>query len=58
MNMLQPIKLPSPLGRDWLSKLQLDWYSMFATQLEDTLVDVTQRHEAVFQEGLGKTKGT
>lgn len=49
---------PSLLGRDWLSTLQLDWYSMFATWLEDTMVDITQRHEAVFWEGLSKTKGT
>ena len=48
---------PSLLGRDWLSQMHLDWQSMFATQREETLADVIQRHEEVFQEGLGRMKG-
>ena len=48
---------PSLLGRDWLSQMRLDWQSMFATQREETLADVIQRHEEVFQEGLGRMKG-
>ena len=48
---------PSLLGRDWLSKMHLDWQGMFATQREETLADVIQRHEGVFQEGLGRIKG-
>ena len=27
---------PSLLGRDWLSKLKLDWKTIFSTQVQDT----------------------
>ena len=48
---------PSLLSRDWLSQMRLDWQSMFATQREETLSDVLQRHQEVFREGLGRIKG-
>ena len=35
---------PSLLGRDWLSKLKLDWKSIFSTQVQETLQEVLERH--------------
>ena len=49
---------PSLLGRDWLSKLKLDWKSIFSTQVQETLQEVLERHEAVFGPELGCVQGT
>ena len=49
---------PSLLGRNWLTKIRLDWHSILATQVEESLTEVLQRHKGVFQEGLGKLEGT
>lgn len=48
---------PSQLGRDWLAEIRLNWQSMFATCVEETLVDLLQRHKWIFQDDLGTTKG-
>ena len=48
---------PSLLGRDWLSKLKLDWKTIFSTQVQDTLQDVLAKHKAVFGPELGCVQG-
>ncbi len=48
---------PSLLGRDWLSKLKLDWKTIFSTQVQDTLKDVLARHKAVFGSELRCVQG-
>ena len=50
-------KRPNLLGRDWLSKLKLNWKSIFSTQIQGTLQDVLARHEAVFGPELGCVQG-
>ena len=48
---------PSLLSRDWLSKLKLDWKTIFSTQVQDTLQDVLAKHKAVFGPELGCVQG-
>ena len=48
---------PSLLGRDWLSKLKLNWKSIFSNQIQVTLQDFLARHEAVFGPELGCIRG-
>ena len=45
---------PSLLGRDWLSKIKLDWKSLNHISSFTSLEDVLGRHTAVFEQGLGK----
>ena len=47
---------PSLIGRDWLSRLQLDWQAIHRLQ-ERPLSEVLDKHKAVFEEGLGTLKG-
>ena len=49
-------KGPSLFGRDWLSKIQLDWKKIHTIQ-GSTLTSVLDWHARVFQEGLGTLKG-
>ena len=49
---------PSLLGQDWLSKIRMEWQSMSATCVEETLVDLIRQHEGIFQDDLGTLKGT
>ena len=48
---------PSLLSQDWLSKIRLDWQSMFATCVEETLADLIRWHEEIFQDDQGTLKG-
>ena len=47
---------PSLLGRDWLSRIRLDWREIHHVRTE-SLQAVLDRHPAVFQEGLGTLTG-
>ena len=47
---------PSLLGRNWLSKLTLDWQEIHC-MLSQSLQVLLDAHQAVFQEGLGKMEG-
>ena len=47
---------PSLLGRDWLTRIQLDWKQINHVQAAG-LHGVLDRHSDVFQEGLGTMKG-
>ena len=49
-------KGPALLGRDWLSKISLDWRSINHIQ-SSSLQTVISRYPAVFPEGLGTFKG-
>ena len=46
---------PSLLGRDWLSDLRLDWYSILKIQT-NSLDQLLQKYSDVFEEGLGTLK--
>ena len=46
---------PSLLGRDWLSDLRLDWYSILKIQT-NSLDHLLQKYSDVFEEGLGTLK--
>lgn len=51
------------LGRDWLEYIQLDWKDIFKLTndkptRDKALRDMLDKHFAVFDEGLGKLKGT
>ena len=47
---------PSLLGRDWLQHLKLDWQQINKLHSE-TLLQVLQRHEDIFKDGLGTLEG-
>ena len=47
---------PSLLGRNWLSKLTLDWQEIHC-MLSQSLQVLLDAHQAVFQKGLGKMEG-
>ena len=49
---------PSLLGRNWLSTLKLDWNSIFQVKTALTLQELLETHSEVFEEKLGKVKGT
>ena len=49
-------KGPSLFGRDWLTRIQLDWKKIHTIQ-GSTLSSVLDRHARVFQEGLGTLIG-
>ena len=43
------------IGRDWFSKIKIDWKGMFHIKSR-TLQQVLDKHEAVFEKGLGTMK--
>ena len=47
---------PTLLGRDWLSRLLLDWSQVNAISKEPTLQSILDQYEVVFKEGLGTLK--
>ena len=47
-------QLPT-IGRDWLSKIKIDWKGVFHIKSR-TLQQVLDKHEAVFEKGLGTMK--
>jgi len=65
---LQVVETPGPalFGRDWLSKIQLDWGEIKALQLSQTPEGIMQhkvnhllrKYESVFSEGVGTFKVT
>ena len=64
---LQVVETPGPawFGRDWLSKIQLDWGEIKALKLSQTPEGIMQhkvdqllrKYESVFSEGVGTLKG-
>ena len=46
---------PPIIGRDWLSKIQIDWNGVFHINGK-TLQEVLDKHESVFEKGLGTMK--
>ena len=64
---LQVVETPGPalFGRDWLSKIQLDWGEIKALKLSQTpegvmqhkVDQLLQKYESVFSEGVGTLKG-
>ena len=48
---------PSLFGRDWLSAFRLDWKSINRVEREK-LASVLNKHQALFEEGLGTLKGS
>ena len=51
---------PSLMGRDWLTKIRLNWAGMLnkISTPQHTLQEVLQKHTSVFQEELGLISGT
>ena len=47
---------PTLLGRDWLSRLHLDWSQVNVISKEPTLQSILDQYEVVFKEGLGTLK--
>ena len=64
---LQVVETPGPalFGRDWLSKIQLDWGEIKALKLSKTpkegmqhkVEQLLQKYKSVFSEGVGTLKG-
>ena len=64
---LQVVETPGPalFGRDWPSKIQLDWGEIKALKLSPTpdrvmqhkVDQLLQQHESVFSEGIGTLEG-
>ena len=64
---LQVVETPGPalMGRDWPSKIQLDWGEIKALKLSLTpdrvmqhkVDQLLQQHESVFSEGIGTLEG-
>ena len=50
---------PTLIGRNWLEVLQLDWKEIFnlSSNSSVSLDSVIQKHETVFQDGLGMLEG-
>ena len=46
---------PPIIGRDWLSKIKIDWKGVFHVKSR-TLQQVFDKHETVFEKGLGTMK--
>lgn len=49
-------KGPSLLGRNWLKEIRLDWQAIHMVG-DAPLEEVLNRHQTIFQEGLGTLKG-
>ena len=47
----------SLLGRDWLSRLRLDWKNILAVHTHPSLDSILQSHEAIFKPELGTLRG-
>lgn len=45
---------PSLLGREWLSKVKLDWKSIGMVSSAPRVTALLEKHPQVFQEGLGE----
>ncbi len=48
---------PCLLGRDWLTKLRLDWKSIFNLRTREGVEDLLERHSEVFKPELGTVRG-
>ena len=49
---------PSLFGRDWLSKIRLNWAELYHTQQPTlTLQDILDKHQTVFSSTLGMVRG-
>ena len=48
---------PSLMGRDWLTKLKLNWKDIFSLGELQTIQIVLDQHKALFKEELGKICG-
>ena len=47
---------PSLFGRDWMTKIQLNWKEIYTVKMEAKLNDLLDRHSTLFQPGLGTLK--
>ena len=47
---------PSLFGRDWMTKIQLNWKEIYTVTMEAKLNDLLDRHSTLFQPGLGTLK--
>ena len=47
---------PSLIGRNWLTKIQLDWKNIFTVTGERQLDELLHRHNSVFEDKLGSEK--
>ena len=48
---------PSLLGRNWLTKLRLNWQEIFSVRTNHSLESLLKQHEGVFKDELGTLKG-
>ena len=48
---------PTLLGRDWLSKLKLNWSKIHLLNQPNALMETLDRYNALFKEGLGTPIG-
>ena len=47
---------PSLIGRNWLTKIQLDWKSIFTISGEQQLDDLLHQYSSIFEDKLGTVK--
>ena len=47
---------PSLIGRNWLTKIQLDWKNIFTVTGEWQLDELLHRHNSVFEDKLGSVR--
>ena len=47
---------PALIGRNWLTKIQLDWRNIFANSEEQQLDDLLHRYSSVFEDKLGTVR--
>ena len=47
---------PSLIGRNWLTKIQLDWKSIFTVTGERQLDELLHQHNSVFEDKLGSVR--
>ena len=50
------LDVPSLLGRNWLSELRLNWYSLLQIE-KNSLDQLLHKYSSVFEEGLGTLEG-
>ena len=48
---------PSLLGRNWLTKLRLNWQEIFSVRTNHSLESLLKQYEGVFKDELGTLKG-